>query len=191
MSYFVDSDRDIILDDVNERTLCGRLSFYMNCLLQEYCLADYFVDVEYNRKQGGRIKTILDDAMEVVKINCDIILHSRGRSVQRDNLIAIEIKKSSHSQESKNRDRKRLRALTKRIYDDGSDDDVWSVDGKTHPEHVCNYQLGFYIELNISSRMFFFEKYEQGQKQTEYRWPLEGGVAEGRSRARERGREKD
>ena len=131
--------------------------------MHEYDLGSYYADLEYNRKQGGRIKTILDDDMEVVTINCDIILHSRGRSVQLDNLIAIEMKKSSRSQESKNSDRKRLRALTKRSYDG-----VWSYDGKTHPEHVCNYQLGFYIELNISSHTFLFERYEQGQKRGEW-----------------------
>ena len=176
---FVDSDLEIIRANVNERTLCGRLSIHMHCLLHEYdCLKGYYVDVEYNRKHGpgdyyvdvgynrkqGEIKTISYEDGEIVKITSDIILHSRGEPVklhngpvQLHNLIAIEMKKSTQSKESKNEDRKRLEALTKS-----------SLDGKTHPEHVCDYQLGFYIELNISSHKFLFERYEQGQKRDKW-----------------------
>ena len=154
---FVDSDLEIILENVHEQTLCGRLSIHMHCLLHEYDLEDYYVDVEYNRKQGGHRKTIHYDDKGAVNITCDIILHSRGRPVQLHNLIAIEMKKSTQSKESKNEDRKRLEALTKS-----------SLDGGTHPEHVCDYQLGFYIELNISSHTFLFERYERGQKQDEW-----------------------
>ena len=176
---FVASDLKIIRANANERALCGRLSIHMHCLLYEYDLEDYYIDVEYNRKHGpedhygdvednrkqGEIKTIFDKGGEIVKITSDIILHSRGEPVklhngpvQLHNLIAIEMKKSTQSKESKNDDRKRLEALTKSI-----------LDGGTHPEHVCDYQLGFYIELDISSRTFLFERYERGQKRDE--WP--------------------
>ena len=162
---FVSSDLDNILANVSERNLCSRLGFHMNHLLHKYGLTYYFIDSEYNRKQNDLIKTILDDNLEVVTINCDLILHSRGRSVQHDNLITIEMKKSNRPRKEKEKDRKRLRALTK----DGFGDDIWSGDGKTHPEHVCNYQLGFYIELDISSRTFLFEQYERGRKQKEWK----------------------
>ena len=167
---FVDSDLKIIRANANERTLCGRLSIHMHCLLHEYGLEDYYVDVEYNRKHGpedyyvdvkynrkqGEIKTISYKGGEIVKIISDIILHSRGRPVQRRNLIAIEMKKSTQSEESKDKDRKRLEDLTKKFNE------------KNPTEHVCDYQLGFYIELNISSRTFLFKRYEQGQKQDEW-----------------------
>lgn len=159
---FIDSDLESILANVNERNLCGRLSIHMSGLLEEYGLGQYFVDPEYNRKQDGRIKTILDENFEVVTINCDLILHSRGRTIQDDNLIAIEMKKSNRPQEEKDNDRKRLRALTKSSFDD-----VWSADGQVHPEHVCNYSLGVYLELDIPSRTFMVEEYERGQLQTE------------------------
>ena len=161
---FVNSDHGIILEGVSERSLCFRLGVCMDRLLDRYGLTDYFVDCEYNRKQNGRIKTILDDNEVIVNITCDIILHSRRGGLQRDNLIAIEMKKSKSSKEGKDKDRKRLRALTKCSFDD-----VWSYDGETDPEHVCNYHLGFYIELNIPKRTFLFEQYERGQKQKE--WP--------------------
>ncbi|MES9977097.1 hypothetical protein [Candidatus Thiodiazotropha sp. LNASS1] len=157
---FIESDRESILGDVNERNLCGRLSIHMSNLLQEYDLEDYFVDPEYNRKQDGEIKTILDENYEVVTINCDLILHSRGNTVNNDNLIALEMKKSSRPQVEKDNDRKRLRALTKSSFDD-----VWSADGLVHPEHVCNYKLGIYLELDIPSRIFLLEEYGNGVRQ--------------------------
>ena len=174
---FVGSDLKIILANANERTLCGRLSIHMHCLLHEYGLKDYYVDVEYNRKHGledyygvvepnrkhdGHIKTICDEKTGGSRrIVSDIILHSRGRPGQRHNLIAIEMKKSTRSKkdrkEDREEDRERLKALTKEFNE------------KNPTEHVCDYQLGFYIELDISSRTFLFERYEQGQKRDE--WP--------------------
>ncbi|MFM5371324.1 hypothetical protein ACET9U_16385 [Aeromonas veronii] len=91
---FINADVESILANVNERNLCGRLSIHLSGLLNEYGLDNYFVDPEYNRKQDGRIKTILDENFEVVTINCDLILHSRGSRIEDDNLIAIEMKKS-------------------------------------------------------------------------------------------------
>lgn len=157
---FLKSDIESILANVNERNLCGRLSIHLSELLHEYALENYFVDPEYNRKQDGQIKTILDENHEIVTINCDLILHSRGKTVKDDNLIAIEMKKSNRPEEEKESDRKRLRALTKSSFDD-----VWSADGQVHPEHVCNYKLGIYLELDTSSRKFLIEQYEKGNIQ--------------------------
>lgn len=162
-NMFIDSDLESILSNVNERNLCGRFAIHLSGLLKEYALDNYYVDPEYNRKQDGKIKTILDENFEVVTINCDLILHGRGRTVANDNLIAIEMKKSSRPQEEKDSDRKRLRALTKSSFDD-----VWSADGQTHPEHVCNYKLGVYLELDIPSRTFLIECYEGGNQQDEH-----------------------
>lgn len=170
---FIASDLKIIRANANERTLCGRLSIHMHCLLHDYDLKDYYVDVEYNRKHGledcygvvesnrkhsGHIKTICDEKTRGSrKIVRDIILHSRGRPVQRHNLIAIEMKKSTRSKKDRNEDRERLEALTKEF------------DEKNPSEHVCDYQLGFYIELLNTRRVrFLFERYEQGQIRDEW-----------------------
>ncbi len=52
--------------------------------------------MEYNRNRNGKVKTYLKTIFGpkdiVVKINCDLIVHSRGRIIHQDNLIAIEIK---------------------------------------------------------------------------------------------------
>lgn len=132
---------------------------YMQRIANESGLVGYFADTEYNRMQGGQIKTILGKSMKIITINCDIILHSRGGSVTEDNLIAIEMKKSQRPVREKNEDRDRLRTLTKRSYDR-----VWSNDGTTHPEHVCGYRLGAYIEVNNPKRNVRIEYFMHGKR---------------------------
>ena len=156
---FLEEEVDNILNDVAERNLCGRLAIYITEKLDEHGIKGYYADPEYNRKQNGRVKTILDDEMNVVTIQCDLIVHSRGNNIQQDNLIAIEMKKSNRPDEEKESDRKRLRALTKSSYDD-----VWSYDGIALPEHVCGYIMGVYMELDIIERECLFEYYRKGKK---------------------------
>lgn len=158
LQTFLAKEREGIIDNVSERNLCARFAIYIENLLPAYGLDSYFTDTEYNRKQNGEIKTILDEELQVIPINCDIILHSRGNNKKNDNLIAIEMKKSYQSKTEKDCDRKRLRALTKKSFDN-----IWSNDGKTHPRHVCGYVLGVYIELDNSQEKCFLEFYENGQ----------------------------
>ncbi len=86
------------------------------------------------------------------------LLHSRGNNISQDNLIAIEMKKSSRPEDEKNKDRDRLKALTKDSYND-----IWSFDGETLPEHVCRYELGVFYEVNYSKRRILIEYYRQGE----------------------------
>lgn len=152
-----------ILSGVSERSLCCRLALYLNPLLPKHGLDDYYVDVEYNREQNGQVKTIIDNDFHVLDITCDLIVHSRGENIARDNLIAIEMKKSSRPQSEKQKDRERLIALTKKAFDG-----VWSNDGTTNPEHVCGYVMGVYMEVNLNSQRCLFELYENGQKYSEW-----------------------
>lgn len=155
-SFFIKEKRNIT-SRVSERNLCGRLSINLELLLEKYKLKGYYTDTEYNRKQNERVKTILDQNMEVVTINCDLIVHSRGEKMGNDNLIAVEMKKSTRPEAEKLSDKMRLRALTKSSYDD-----IWSYDGKAHPEHVCGYQLGIYLELNIEKSIYLVEGFIGG-----------------------------
>ena len=95
-------------------------------------------------------------------IVCDLILHSRGRSKWQDNLIAVEMKKSTRLSSDKQSDRERLMALTRLT------DGVWSADGVTLPEHVCGYVLGVYYEINFNDMTALLEYYSNGVKQTEH-----------------------
>lgn len=156
--FFLKEKRNII-SGVSEINLCGRLSINLELLLEKYNLIGYYTDTEYNRKQNERVKTILDENMAVVTINCDLIVHSRGEKMGNDNLIAIEMKKSTRPEEEKLSDKMRLRALTKSSYDN-----IWSFDGKAHPEHVCGYELGIYLEIDIEKRDYFVEGFIGGEK---------------------------
>ena len=159
MDLFFRHEVQEVLEGVNERNNCGRLSIYMQQVAHAHGLVAYFADPEYNRKQNGSIKTILDSQMRVVTINCDLILHSRGQIVLDDNVIAVEVKKMDGAKDDKDKDRERLRALTKASYDG-----VWSADGITAPEHVCGYVLGVFVELDRVQRICRFEYYRNGAK---------------------------
>ena len=156
-SVFFEKEIELILTGISERSLCCRLSVCMENLKEKYKLENYYADTEYNRKQEGQVKTILNHKEEVISITCDLIFHSRGESVKNDNLIAVEMKKVNRLQEEKIKDKNRLKALTKENYDN-----VWSNDGKTHPEHVCGYIWGIYVEIDHIQRKFIFECYYKG-----------------------------
>ena len=157
LQEFLVQEQQNILSGVSERNLCARLAMPLERITKEKELNGYYADPEYNRKQNGRVKTILDENMQVINVTCDLILHSRGEILERDNLIAIEMKKSERPEEEKESDRARLRTLTKSTYDD-----VWSYDGETHPEHVCGYELGFFIELNILHKLYSVQQFQNG-----------------------------
>lgn len=157
LDIFLDLERENLLNDVAERNLCSRLAIYITPKLDEYGIIGYFADPEYNRKQGGRVKTMLDNEENIITIQCDLIVHSRGRVVKHDNLIAIEMKKSTRHENEMIADRKRLRTLTKESYDG-----LWSWEGEAHPEHVCGYLLGIYIIVNIAERYCIIEYYKHG-----------------------------
>lgn len=146
---------------VAERTLCGSLMVELYERLRGTKFSDYFVDVEYNRNIGGKLKTIkktikgIDE--QIITINCDLIVHSRGQNLLCDNLIALEMKKSSRSRIEKDRDRSRIECLTK-----SPEQDVWSYSGIALPEHVCGYGLGIYYEVNYRRNIILVEYYKNG-----------------------------
>ncbi len=162
---FLKTERDNILNGTSERNLCARLAPKLEKFALENGFDNYFADVEYNRKQEGKVKTIIDENYEIVSIVCDLILHSRGNSILNDNLIAIEMKRNNRPAKEKNKDRIRLRAMTKSSYDD-----IWSNDGTTHPEHVCGYALGYYVELDENNCFFLIEEYQEGAIVRKYRY---------------------
>lgn len=158
VSQFLTSERENISSGVSERNLCARLAFILENKAKEIGLSEFFVDPEYNRMQNGKVKFTRNKDMEVVTITCDIILHSRGKYIgEKDNLIAIEMKKNTASDKEKNKDRTRLMALTTSPYGQ-----IWSYDGTTHPEHVCGYNIGFYMEISEKGD-FIIEEYVGGE----------------------------
>lgn len=169
IEIFEQANENLLINDielfkrmVSERTLCGALMLHLYNVIKNTHYKEYFIDVEYNRNKGGKLKTISKTIKgpneKIIKINCDLIVHSRGRNILQDNLIAIEMKKSSRSQNDKDKDRERIIALTKDSYDD-----IWSFDGKTLPDHVCRYKLGVYYEINFREKAILLEYYTSGE----------------------------
>lgn len=159
---FLEESKELILSGVHERTWYFHLSKFLEEEIKRKNFNNYCVDPEYN-KNKGKLKTICDDDLNIIAITCDIIVHSRGKNVKKDNLLCIEMKKSTAGKASKLSDRKRLKCLTKESFDD-----VWSYDGKTLPEHVCRYQLGVYYEINIARQNVMIEYYEKGKLIKQY-----------------------
>ena len=156
-SEFVELEKKSILLGTSERSLCARLARILEDRTRQVGFEGYFADVEYNRKQDGKIKTVIDDGLKIIPITCDLILHSRGEDIKHDNLIALEMKRVRRPESDKQKDRDRLRALTKpRAL-------VWSWSNITHPEHVCGYVLGFYVELDLDNRCFVLAEYRHGK----------------------------
>lgn len=160
---FLGQERDLLLSDVSERATCARLALYMERQLEREGIKGYYADAEYNRKQGGKVKTIINEEMKVITITTDLIIHSRGNlKPPYDNLIAIEAKKFSRPAREKADDIARLLAMTKK-----PNYGVWNFENG-HPEHVCGYSLGIFMEIvrdrqEVSLRYFKNgEEFEQG-----------------------------
>lgn len=161
---FVTQEKDLILSGVSERCLCGAFMLIFRRILDNTEFSEYFSDIEYNRNFDGQVKTIIDDKMQITNITCDLIIHSRGQIPFQDNLIAIEMKRDNHPESEKNKDRIRLRALTKAE----NDSVVYSLDNRQLPQHVCGYILGVFYEISIEDRRINIEYYHNGELHKRY-----------------------
>lgn len=162
--YFVESENTLITSGVSERCLCGSFMLSITKHLNETEFSAYYTDIEYNRNFDGQIKTIIDDQMQVTNITCDLIIHSRGQIPHLDNLIAVEMKRDNHPENEKNKDRLRLRALTKPT----NDTNTYSCDGKVLPKHVCGYKLGVFYEISLGKRNINIEYFSDGEPFGQY-----------------------
>ena len=157
LSAFLGAEGKSLLTDVSERNTCSRLAIYLDRQIQANGLDGYYADAEYNRKQHGLVKTIINDRMQVVPITVDLIVHTRGeRPFPDDNLIAVEVKKSSRPDREKQEDKARLQAMTRTPFEG-----VWGWEG-SHPEHVCGYAVGIYVEIDIAGRLLRLQFFKKG-----------------------------
>jgi hypothetical protein len=158
LNNFLAQESTNIRADISERNLCGRLMLHLDQARVRYGLADYFTDTEYNRNLGD-LKRIRHNPIDPPNIiTCDLILHSRGR-LHPDNLIAIEMKKKKHSAASKNADRRRLKALTRTP--------LQARQLSRRADHVYDYQLGLFIEIDTDRPAYLLETYRRGEKVNE------------------------
>lgn len=159
LDAFLQAEKVLLFSDVNERSTCGRLALYLERQMERERIAGYYADVEYNRKQGAQVKTVINDDLRVIAITPDVIVHSRGEILPpNDNLIAVEMKKSNRPQQEKNDDRTRLMLMSRDSFDK-----IWSWND-FHPEHVCAYAVGIYVEIDLANQILCLEYYKNGKK---------------------------
>jgi len=155
-SIFLKEDMDNIINGVSERSLCSSLAEKINRLIGDYGFGGYHADTEYNRN-GGEIKTIIGGNARIISITCDLIVHSRGNK-EKDNLIALEMKKLPCGDQELNSDRERLAALTKHRLGD-----TFSYNGFSFPKRVCDYEVGIFYMIDIHRETITLEIYDNGQ----------------------------
>ena len=151
---FLKYEKANIKRNVSERNLCQNLANYLRDNMKKIGLKGYYADTEYDRNQN-MVKTIINNEMKIIEIECDLIVHSRGENVKQDNLIAIEMKKSTNMQK-RNEDKERLKYMTKNTYYN-------EITYQELPRHICRYALGIFYDINIEEQKVNLEYYENGK----------------------------
>lgn len=138
----------VLLDtEISERCLCGALMCELNKHLEKNECKNYYADIEFNRNKKS-IKQLPNDDDSLNNILPDIIVHSCGKEII-DNLLVLEMKKSSAAHQDKENDRNRLRKMTKQNYN-GS-------------RYSYEYRLGIYYEINFEKKQILVEFYQDGE----------------------------
>jgi hypothetical protein len=149
LDQFLAREFALVRKNAHEQALCHRLAMYVEHSANERSLDGYWVDTEYNR-HGDNVKRIRHAVTgDPIPIVCDLLLHSRGE-LPRDNLIAVEMKKADGDHDDKRRDRERLQSLTKACTEE-------------NPDHVCGYELGYYVEIDVKAATVLIEEYRAGE----------------------------
>ncbi|AHB14116.1 hypothetical protein [Dehalococcoides mccartyi] len=122
---FLETERDLLSVNANERSLTHKLAEHI-----QQTFPEYNVDCEYNRRGYGnnsQKKVVQDDGIKK-RVFPDIVVHKR--KTDHSNLLVIEAKK--HSNTDTEQDDFKLKRFTK-------------TDGDYH------YQLGLLLILNLNS----------------------------------------
>ena len=174
-SYLLQSDHEL-----HEQTVSHRLAVYLEKNLRKsptFRKNDFSIDCEYN-KNGQEpkmiysccyncdvkcfIKSLRKSAFEVMfdierSVRPDIIVHKRGTNYP-NNLLIIELKKKSNSQNAeKEKDKMKISAFT-------------CPEHKGEKDHY-HYQLGFFIEF--SDEEVILHEFKAGKETTIYNFDAE------------------
>lgn len=147
--FYAKEQRNLELD-IHEIAHGHRLALYFEKQIREYdevhqekLFENYYVDIEFNRTEGGAVKTVVYNG-ELHETRCDILLHSKGNVPDRENLLIIELKK----EHSTNKEQ----------------EDIWEINRMVSPREegapdaaICNTLLGVYLKIGLSC--YFGTKY--------------------------------
>ena len=143
---FLENHAILLKRELSERCLCGALMYELNKQLEKKNLKKYHADIEFNRvikKATNKVKQLPDEKGIPKHIFPDIIVHTRSEE-NPDNLLALEMKKSTARGYAKERDKNRLSLLT-----------------SLYP---YKYKLGVYYEINHKKSQIMIEFYQTGRK---------------------------
>lgn len=140
--------------ELNVHEICHghRLALYFENRIREYddthrekLFDNYFVDIEFNRTEGGAVKRVYYDG-ELHDTRCDMLLHSKGKvqPPERENLLIVELKKE-HCTDREDLDIKEINRMV-RPAEEASPDAA-----------ICNTLLGVYLKIGQSC--YFGTKY--------------------------------
>lgn len=161
---FLENHASLLKRELSERCLCGALMYELNKQLEKKDLKNYHADIEFNRvikKATNKVKQLPDEKGTPKHIFPDIIVHNRSEE-NPDNLLALEMKKSTARGYAKERDKNRLSLLT-----------------SLYP---YKYKLGVYYEINHKKSQIVVEFYQTGRRIStdsrviEYKITEEGGL---------------
>ena len=145
--FYAQEQRNLQLN-VHEICHGHRLAIYFENRIREYddthrerLFDNYFVDIEFNRTEGGAVKRVCYDD-ELHDTRCDMLLHSKGNVLppERENLLIVE-----HSTEREDQDIKEISRMV-RPAEEGAPDAA-----------ICNTLFGVY--LKIGQTCYFGTKY--------------------------------
>lgn len=148
---FLENHASLLKRELSERCLCGALMHELNKQLEKNGCNNYYADIEFNRNKKG-IKQLPNDDGFINNILPDIIVYSRGKETP-DNLLVLEMKKSSANQQDMEKDRNRIRKMTKQNCDEGC--------------YSYKYKLGVYYEVNFEEKQIIVEFYQDGENAEE------------------------
>lgn len=158
---FLENHASLLKRELSERCLCGALMYELNKQLEKKDLKNYHADIEFNRvikKATNKVKQLPDEKGTPKHIFPDIIVHNRSE----ENLLALEMKKSTARGYAKEIDKNRLSLLT-----------------SLYP---YKYKLGIYYEINHKKSQIVVEFYQTGRRIStdsrviEYKITEEGGL---------------
>jgi hypothetical protein len=149
--FYAQEQRNLQLN-VHEICHGHRLAIYFENRIREYddthrekLFDNYYVDIEFNRTEGGAVKRVYYDN-ELHDTRCDLLLHRKGnvQPPERENLLIVELKKE-HSTEREDLDIKEINRMVSPS-EEGAPDAA-----------ICNTLLGIYLKIGQSC--YFGTKY--------------------------------
>ena len=140
--------------DVAEENLCSELSKDLENALREKNIRGYYAEANYNRNDCWT-KTIINDDYKIMRIECDLIVHSMGENKTQDNLLAIEMKKHKNLQDREENE-KRLQIVTRNTYNG-------EVIYEEFPRHICRYALGVFYDIDNDKNKLELKFYKHGK----------------------------